>query len=141
MNVVASDVEVLDESIGGGEAVGKGNSVDGKDGVLRCAKTFVLEAVHKAENVGAAGGGIDGEARHNCYADGATERSLVSILSRPAETIGVHMAFLVQETGETSAEVSLETILGCIDSLLGPSGSNSGVSTLQSIKYKLNTLV
>ena len=131
MNVVASDVEVLDESISGGEAVGKGNSVDGKDGVISRAKTFVLEAVDKAKNVGAAGGGIDGwHARDNCYADGATERSLVSILSHPAETIGVHMALLVQETGETSTEVSLETILGCIDSLLGPSSSNSGVSTL-----------
>ena len=130
MNVVASDVEVLDESISGGEAVGKGNSVDGKDGVFRCAKTIVLEAVHKAEKQGAACGSIDGEARHNCYADGATERLLVSILSRPAETIGVNMAFLVDQTDETSAEVSLETILSCIDSLLGPSGSNSGVSSL-----------
>ena len=130
MNVVASDVEVLDESISGGEAVGKGNSVDGKDGVLRCTETFVLEAVDEAEEEGAGGGGIDGEARHNCHADGATERLLVSILSRPAETIGVNMALLVDQTDETSAEVSLETILSCIDSLLGPSGSNSGVSSL-----------
>ena len=130
MNVVASDVEVLDESIGGGEAVGKGNSVDGKDSVIRSAKTIVLEAVDKTENEGAAGGGIDGEARHDCYADGAAEGSLSTSLSHPPKAIGVNMALLIDETGETFAEVSLEAILSCIDSLLGPSGFNSGVSSL-----------
>ena len=59
LDVVASDIEVLEESEGRGEAVGQGHSVDGQDWAVFFGKTLVLQAVDKAEDVGASGRSID----------------------------------------------------------------------------------
>ena len=133
LNVVAENLEVLEESIGRGEAVGHGRGVDRQDWAVLFDQTLVLQAVNEAENVSTCGRGVDSRnSRIKSNADRRAKR-LLSVLSvHPAKTIGVNFAILIEESGETSAKVSLETILGCVDSLLGPSGMNFGLSTLNS---------
>ena len=131
LDIVTRNLKIFEQSVGRSEAVSHGDSVNGEDWiVLTLAKTIVLESLDEAKNVSVGVGGIDGETGHDSHTDAATERLSTSQRVTPSEAVRIDMTILVDETGETSSEFSLEAILSGINSLLSPCGVNSSLSTL-----------
>lgn len=114
LNIVRLGLEILDEGVRSGEAVGKLNICAFK---ITSIKTSVLHTLHESEPVGASARGIDNEA-----ADLSGSTCSSSVASRDhVHSFDIKLALGVVETDKTLAVVSLELAFVLISALLSVS--------------------
>ena len=125
-DIVAWDLKVLQQRKGWGEAVCESDSLDWQDGLAFFGKSVILETLDEAENQCIGIWGVNRETWHDSHRNWLFAIETI----HPVETVGIDVTILIDEAGETPAEISFQTNLGGIDSFLCPRSLDSCFSAL-----------
>ena len=89
-------------------------------------EALILKAVDEAEYLCSGISSVNGQTSEDGLTRGAKRLFSIMLIRYPAETIRIHIAILVDQAGETFAEVPLKPNFGGLDPFLGPSRLRNG---------------